>query len=281
MSSFSLVDLGNLSEVAKTLIEKVSSAIWCGYEPVHIERVAKAEARADLIKAAGKIKEGRLQERAIHRLIEEEARRQENMEGITKKALPFLNENSDANAMDDDWVTNFFNKSRNISDEEMQTLWSKILAGEANKPGSFSKRTVNCLNDLDKTDAEIFQALCRFGWWVGTFTILIFDVSNKIYKDHRLYFNALTHLESIGLIKLSDGLTKFGRTRLPKSFTVSYCGKPLSLTMQKDKDNELNIGDVMLTKVGQELASVCHAEGVDGFYEFVKEMWKEHIPASS
>ena len=85
--------------------------------------------------------------------------------------------------MEDDWVTNFFDKSRIVSDEEMQSIWAKVLAGEANAPGSYSKRTVNLLGDLDTRDAELFQSLCRFGWFVGEFTPLVFDPQATIYSD--------------------------------------------------------------------------------------------------
>ena len=36
----------------------------------------------------------------------------------------------------------------------------------------------------------------------------------------------------------------------------------------------------MLTKIGQELAPICGSQPVEGFYEYVKEQWKEHLPAS-
>ncbi len=49
-----------------------------------------------------------------------------------------------------------------ISDEQMQALWAKILAGEANGPGRFSKKTVNIVASLDKSDAEAFTTLCGF-----------------------------------------------------------------------------------------------------------------------
>ena len=63
-----------------------------------------------------------------------------------------------------DWMANFFDKCRIISDEEMQGLWAKVLSGEANAPGSYSKRTVNFLASMDKEDAALFTALCGFAW---------------------------------------------------------------------------------------------------------------------
>ncbi len=75
-----------------------------------------------------------------------------------------------------------------ISDDEMQTLWAKVLAGEANSPGTYSKRTVNLLSDLDKKDALLFQSLCRFGWFIGNFTPLVFDPQAEIYNKAGINF---------------------------------------------------------------------------------------------
>lgn len=159
----------------------------------------------------------------------------------------------------------------------MQKLWSSILAGEANAPGTYSKRTVNFLCDLDKQDAELFQTLCRFGWVVGGFTPLIFDHRAKIYNDQGLNFSTLTHLDSIGLIQF-DPLSGFSLLNLPKKFVVLYCGQSLFLGMEKETDNKLPMGHVFLTKIGEELATVCPVMGVDGFEEYVKVTWAKYIP---
>ena len=275
--SISLVNLGQLSQPADTLIKKVSSAVGGIFEPWQIKRVAKAEAEASLIKAKAEIEITDLHRRAMHRFVEEEANRQENMEAITEKAIPQLEDGSDPSKMEDDWVTNFFDKSRTVSDNEMQDLWASVLAGEANSPGSYSRRTVNFLGDLDKRDAELFSALCSFGWFVGAFTPLIFDTQASIYNEKGLNFNTVSHLDSIGLIQFNN-LSGFSRTGLLKNFMVAYCGEPLNLTMGKGEDNKLSIGKVFLTQVGIELARVCQAPRVEGFVDYVKEKWSQHLP---
>jgi hypothetical protein len=276
-NSTSLVNLGKLSKPADTLIKKVSSAIGGVFEPWQIKRIAKAEAEASLTKAKTDIEITDLHRRAMHRFVEEEAHRQENMEEITKKSLAHLESDSDPSKMDDDWVTNFYDKSRIVSDNEMQDLWAQVLAGEANSPGSYSKRTVNILGDLDKADAELFQALCGFGWNVGSFTPLVFDEQAEIYNNKGINFGALNHLDSIGLIQFNS-LSGFNRQRIPKSLTVTYCGQPLTITMENETDNTLPIGKVLLTRTGMELAMVCKAPGVDGFVDYVKEQWRAHLP---
>ena len=71
--STSLVNLGEISKPANTLIKKVSSAIGGVFEPWQIKRVAKAEAEASLIKARTNIEITDLHRRAMHRFVEEEA----------------------------------------------------------------------------------------------------------------------------------------------------------------------------------------------------------------
>lgn len=274
----SLINLGDVSKPADTLIKKVSKAVGGIFEPYQIKRIAKAEAEASVIKAQAEIQITELHRRAMHRFIEEEAQKQQNIEDITNQAIPLLADSTDAEKMNDDWVTNFFDKSRIVSDKEMQGFWAQVLAGEANAPGTYSKRTVNYLGDLDKVDADLFTKLCGFGWMVGSVVPLIFDVQAKIYEEHGITFNALSHLESIGLIQFNH-LSGFRRLKLPKKFYVLYYGQPLLLEMPKDEGNELEIGHVLLTKVGQELAPICGSKPIDGFVEFVKEKWKAHIPA--
>ena len=274
--STSLVNLGELSKPADTLIKKVSSAVGGVFEPWQIKRVAKADAEASLIKANTEIEITDLHRRAMNRFIEEEANKQENMEEITKKSISHLSEKSDPDKMDDDWVTNFFDKSRIISDNEMQNLWAQVLAGEANSPGTYSKRTVNFLSSLDKKDAELFQTLCRYCWFVGNLTPLplVFNVENEIYNKNGINFKSLIHLKSIGLINFDA--TGFDRRNFQKN-AVSYYGQPLALTMKNETNDTLDIGQVLFTQIGIELVKISQSPRVPGFYEYVKEQWKVHI----
>ena len=276
-SSNSLINLGNLSKPADTLIKKVSDAVGGFFAPYQVKRMAKAEAETAMIKAQSETEITDLHRRAVHRWIGEEAQRQKNMEDITNKALPQLDENATPGSVENDWIVNFFDKSRIVSDNEMQELWSRVLAGEANTPGTYSKRTVNFLSDLDKADADLFTKLCGFGWMIGDVVPLVFDVQAEIYNEHGINFNSLSHLESIGLVQFNS-IAGIVRRNFPKKFAVIYYGKSLNLEMSKDADNGLEIGQVLLTKIGQELAPICGSESVEGFQDYVMDKWKQYLP---
>ena len=194
MTDNPLANLGELTKPATVLIEKILDAVGGVFKPYQIVRVAKAEAEAELIHANAQIQISGLERRAMYRFLEEEGKKQSNIEGITQKALPLLEEKSCPQNVEDDWITNFFDKSRIVSDEDMQQLWSRVLAGEANRPGAFSKRTVNLLADLDKRDAELFTRLCGFAWVIGNIVPLVFDAQNEIYHRAGVHSVSYTHL---------------------------------------------------------------------------------------
>jgi Protein of unknown function (DUF2806) len=174
--------------------------------------------------------------------------------------------------MSDDWITNFFDKSRIVSDGDMQTLWARVLAGEANIPGTFSKQTVNLLADLDMSDAQLFTNLCGFVWRIQDFIPLVFEPSDEQYRGKDIYFRTLTHLESIGLIKF-ENVAGFKVKALSKVTTMTYYGRSITLTFPHEKENSLSIGKVLLTRAGSQLVPVCGSKPIAGFFDFVYDRW--------
>ena len=224
-----IINIGELSKPATILIEKVSDAVGGLLKPWQIRRVAKAEADAEKIKALAEIETDELRRRALVRFVGEETKKQSNMESITGKATGLLNEDAEPQHMDNDWISNFFDKCRLISNEEMQTLWAKVLAGEANSPGKYSKRTVNFLSAIDKVDATMFTALCRFVWFIGDFVPLIFNESDDIYQKYGISFNSLMHLDEVGFINFQH-ITGFKKAGLEREALFCITRSPYVLS---------------------------------------------------
>ncbi len=278
--SFSLVDVGKLAEPASKLIDKISDAIGGVFRPNQIRRIAAAEADAEKIRVLSAMEISDIQERGLKRFIFEEAKKQENIEAITTKAIPHLSDQSRPERVDSDWIANFFDKSRLTSDAEMQELWARILAGEANEPGAFSKRTVNHLSSLDRQDAETFATLCAFVCNVGDTSVpIIYDVEAAIYQHRGLRFGGIKHLDDIGLVTYGF-LTGFQVTDI-KPPLVSYFGAAIHLTLP-DAALNLDVGHVLFTQVGTELARVCQPTKVEGFEEYLCELWasQSYFPRS-
>jgi hypothetical protein len=275
---FSLIhiDAGDLSKPINTLIKKISNAIGIVFEPRHIKHVAEAEAVADRIRTTAQIEKVERLQRVTFRFLAEQMKQQENIESIITKAVPEVSEQAKPEQVEDDWIANFFDKCRLISDEEMQGLWAKILAGEANSPGKYVKRTINFLASMDKGDALLFSHLCRFNFFLaGATHPLIYDVHEVIYKSCEVNFGNLSHLESIGLIHFGLSFSEYTVSFSGQpSGGITYFGKPVWIEFPNAENCTFRVGKVMLTLVGQQLASVCGAQPVDGFVEYVTAKWK-------
>jgi hypothetical protein len=251
--------------VAKLLIEKVSLAVEGVAAPMQIKRIARAEAEADIIKAKGEVEasiiraKGETEEnvirayseievRSILRLINESTRHQRNIENILATSFPKLKATANPSAMDDDWVTNFFDKCRNVSNGQMQQLWAKILAGEANNAGAFSNRTVSLLADLEKRDAEALALVCSYGVGDGNEIPIIF-VQAPIYKlfGPKLW-QSIQRLKGMGLLNFD----LLGQIHTPcndlpnKIMTVKYFGKQFKVSVPA---LQFRVGQVELTLV--------------------------------
>lgn len=272
---YSLINLGDLSKPADTLIEKISEGLGGAFKPWQIRRVASAEADAYKIEALCKIETTELEHRALKRLMYEEAKMQKNMESIISQSLPQLDESAKPEEIEEDWITYFFNKCRTVSDEEMQKIWARILAGEANEPGKFSKRTVNFMESLDKQDALFFTKLCAFNWTFDNIQPLIYDIGAEIYSENGINFGILNHLDAIGLISF-ENVSGFRRRYFPQMTVAIYDNVSYAIKFPKEKDNDLLLGNVLLTSIGREIASICIPETIAGFDEYIIEDWKKN-----
>ena len=157
---------------------------------------------------------------------------------IISKSSNFLNKGAAIHEINVDWRANFFDKCRIAHDDKMQILWAKILAGEANEPGTYSKRTVNFVADMDKREAELFMNLCQYVCEMknGEDTELVPLYPPRDDFPYPMLDEALNHLDSIGLIRLDDFPDQIV---LHKPIEVSYYGKRfyLGLYLESDKEN--------------------------------------------
>ncbi len=271
-----------LAGVANKLIDKVSDGIGAVFEPYQMIRKAKAEVEIEQIKNKAIFENLGLIQQGLSRL----AREQSNIKQILSYSFPLLNIDAKPENIDNDWIANFFDKCKTVSDEQMQLIWAKLLAGEANSAGSFSRKTVNLIADLDKSDAEMFTKLCSFCWKfqddMEDNIVLIFDLRDKFYNHYGINFSSLNHLETLGLIKLQTLTQGFLIENSSKKLIARYYNKSVELIMPNDSTNQLEVGQVILTRAGNELANVCQSEAIDEFFDYVYDRWlqKSYIPTT-
>lgn len=270
-----LRSVASLGKSAVSLLKIIADVVGMRYEHKHIVKVAKAKQEAAITDAETKI--------YIEELMEERRRYNQNKRNIITKSLPQLDESAAPENMDIDWIVNFFDRCRLVSDDQMQTLWANILAREAMQPGSYSRRTVNLVASMDKHDADLFTALCGFCWGSdGMRAPAIHEFYHRVFANGGIDYMALRHLDDIGLINLRFGNQPFAEHKLPNSITLSYFDRKLALRHDQESIHgsggyKLDWGGVSLTGAGEQLERICGAVPVPGFFDYMRSEWKKHF----
>jgi hypothetical protein len=255
------------------LIEKIAGAIGVLYQPRKIVNNAKAESQANKILKLAELELRDIEQRSISRLIVEESYKQKNIENVIQKALPLIVPNATPEQISNDWIINFFDKVKTISDEDLQQMWSNILVGEANKPGKFSKKTISIVSEMDKKNALDFQNLCKFHFYLDDQDhILVYDHKDDVYRNNNINFYDLSIFETLGLLQF-DPIAGFRQVNLELPIIIKYCNKQYYLSSTTSK-TELSMGSVLLSPYGRELVSLCNNEFSDEILNYCKTVWK-------
>ena len=244
-----------------------------GFSAKRFLKGVEAQAQAKVIEAKTGIE---IRELLAEADREQQLAQQGRLISIIDQAAPQLGRDADPDKMDDEWRENFRAKARHVTTEDMQMFWGRLLAVETNNPGTVSKRAVNAVADMDRSDAELFTRLCRFVWEVkgeGKH-IPIFDFEDSVYNSAGLSFEPVQNSASMGLVTISS--TGFNVYRedddAHSNWVFSYFGR--SLQVPTGKGQRLNIGIVMLTDIGRQIASVVGSQQpIEGFYEYCRDKW--------
>lgn len=145
-----------------------------------------------------------LDERTQERINFQENRRQLNIESVTAHAAEELKNEPPVTdePIDEDWTTRFFRIVEDVSSEEMQAVWGKILAGEVKQPKSYSIRTLELIRNLSKHEATIFTKVANLAIKSGgCYYIFHGNDDERLGKEFGITYMDLALLTEIGLIQ--------------------------------------------------------------------------------
>jgi hypothetical protein len=173
-----------------------------------------------------------------------------NCAKIIDFAKPNITDIETDRSPDEDWFSFFFDKARLVSNEGIQNLWGKVLAGEINQPNCFSFSFMNTLSIINTKDAELFCNLARFCMYDENYELahpFIFVAKNvHTYANSGITRDQLLSLQRLGLINcdfkdefifLDQRIFKYGN-RL-----VEVIGDPKN-------ENKISVGNVIFTSDG-------------------------------
>lgn len=270
------------------LIATISNGIGTLYRPLQIRKEADAEAyRIKTISRAesealveSDFIENEISDRIKVRLLANEFRRQENIDTVSLIAAEqlLLNENVSDVPVNEDWSTRFFNIAQDISEEELQSLWGRILAGEVQTPGSFSLRTLDVLRNINHVEAEIFTRLANFATFSGDLGFVFCKNKEFMNEKLKISFNNKLTLKEAGLITNDDDIfwTLEAAEKIDKG--ILKIGSTTIVINRQIGAMKLEIPIIALTRAGYELAKLIDPKVDHNFIqEFISEIKNEFV----
>ena len=256
---------------------------------------AQADARSTIISSdavvGGEITFGTLVEQRIQF---QEEKRQSNIESVVQQAALELGDNEvQDHQVDHDWTARFFSDVQDVSSEQMQSLWAKILAGEVARPGSTSIRTLSILKNLNQDVADLFAKFCCMCIFLRS-GHLLFDARAPILGDYNegnalreygIQYGRLNVLNEHGLIVsdynswrdynccITAWLDEGGNGKVV--FPFYFQGKfwVLKPAARLNAEQEFRLNGVTLSESGQELAMVVALHSNETFATNLKQFF--------
>lgn len=245
----------NLMKSIASPVEKLIDVLARGagvlYEPTHVVRMAKANAKAKSIDYKSETELDRLEHRAEERMASLDNRRQVNIEGVVAKALNKLDGSEEIQDPDSDWLVAFFESCQDISNEELQNLWAHILVDETTKSGSYSVRTLNFLRYVSKEDAKIFNKIASYIVQVDDFPCLLWEKHPRShYGENGFSIKDLHSLRRAGFFSAKEEYT----IRRDEEPIIKYFDHVISF--KSDGSSLLSI--LLLSPEGEDLLHLIH-----------------------
>lgn len=295
--------MGEVLEIAKVmvqptikLLEMCGSAIGAAYEPRHKRKIADATAyeisvigeamrnAADLPivytqdgVAINSEDFSRLMQRAGTRLTLQETIKQHNIESVIDHAYEMLEQEGSCSAepVEQGWINRFFDSVADISDEDLQKLWGKVLAGEIKQPNSYSLRTLEALKNMSKYEAELFQKITPYIVTMGG--NLFLPSNSAILEKYGITYVEIIKLDECGLVN-SSALVSLNPTVSNTNPIAFYNHAQLTLLHCIEADEvKISIGEFGLTRAGKELLGVLDYVSNDEYiYDLAEAIVKKN-----
>ena len=261
---------------------------------------AQAEAKSVLVSESSDAHiELEIPELITQRIQYQEKKRQANITSVVRKAGEQLGDKEvDDHDVDHDWTARFFTDVQDVSSEEMQHLWARVLAGEVQKPKSVSMRTLQVLRNMDTETATLFRRLCSL-------SLIVVNEDHKIVEarvptleraaggnsllEFGLHFGLLNRLNEHGLIiadydsylnydmsiSLWPGVDP-GDIEWIFPFMFSAQHWILEPTKQRPPRQKFEVNGVAMTNTGMELSRIVETEPVPEYAQALRQYFERN-----
>ncbi len=200
MDSLIKIDFKSLSNLGIALLNKIEKGTgW-----IFSTETAKKEGYKNLIDEISKREDINPIDRAvIISQFNKIKREHRNKAQIIDKSIKLLEKGDNPERISDDWLIKFFESCKNVSDEELQYIWAKILANECKEEKNNSFKLLRTISELSKNEIDAIIKIvkeCNYG--VSSFEAIgILCLSNNYLENINVKYEEIVELEDIGIMK--------------------------------------------------------------------------------
>lgn len=240
MDSLISINTDGLAKLAEIVVH------CTGLHARGIKKDADAQCYADEVMARSANNVALIKEQGNEALadyvFQREQRKASNVVSIVQKAADQFvpGEQVPEECPSEDWLNRFFDYAESISEEDMQDIWAKLLAGEIKQPKSFSKRTLDVIRNLSSEEAQL----------MNKYSGRVFGNNLPIMKnDDNL--NDLTKLDDSGLLNINPLSYKYSLKEHQK--TILCADKHHLVEIYANSSTQLYYDICVLTEAGREI----------------------------
>ncbi len=130
---------------------------------------------------------------------------------------------------DNDFFWNAIEHAKSVSNDEMQELIAKIIAGEYNAPGTYSMSMLQIIKMLGKNELELFEKMCSLlinGDQIPHDLFFLPENAKGFMNELAVDFGSLQLLQSLALF-LPNDMTRSIENTEKKNFRIVYFDKDI------------------------------------------------------
>lgn len=220
---------------------------------------AETDTQVQLLKLKG-------EEEVANYVLAKETRKINNTKSVIEKASSHFVEGEKVSdkPVNTDWTNRFFSIVEDISDETLQDIWGRILAGEVKNPNSFSLRTLDLLRNITKEEAELFVKASKF----------YIEKDNICTEEFALSLHEILLLGETGFINSEELTTTWTVEQNNKSNVIIDRNVLFILHNNSDKQIKCRLSIKKLSKSGIEILSLVDRPDRTDFYNSLARFFK-------
>jgi hypothetical protein len=166
-----------------------------------------------------------------------------------------------------DWLYRWRDYAGDVSIEELQSLWGKLLAGEVKSPGKYSLRTLEFLRSISKEDANKISLLANY-----IFEGIIYRMNAEFLNSKGITFDFLLDMQELGIISgiESSGILSTYSNNYENTFyaNLKYHNKAV-LVSHESEHKKLTLKGYPVTNLGMQVISLGDFKHDESYLEII------------